>query len=263
MGARRLPLVFCLLAVVVVLGGCAVLDVPSSDPEPDPETVFEAAFVHGDDLVDVRGERTTTVTDGDETVTEVASVVERPYVEYRSEVLESSMAATAGDVYVSNATASWWYDPESNAASVYEVDEPHENEAVEAARADQAERQLERYDLEYLGTETVADRETYVLTVEAKDEVVEDGISVLVGDTEYVYALETVDPADELVALEQTIWIDAEYEYPLKEELVFEGPNGERKTMTERFEEVSFNNDLPDGTFAFEPAENVTVDEIE
>ena len=132
---------------------------------------------------------------------------------------------------------------------------------MRTARADEADRQLEFYDLEYRGTETVADRETHVLDVTAKDEAVTDGLSVLVGDTEFVYALETVDPASELEVTEQTIWIDTEYEYPLKERVVAEGVDGEAYEFTERFETVTFE-DVDDGTFAFEPPANATVEEL-
>jgi len=52
-----------------------------------------------------------------------------------------------------------------------------------------------------------------------------------------------------------------EYDYPLKERVVFEEPNGERIVMTERFVSVAFNTGLEDETFAFEPPENATVEE--
>jgi outer membrane lipoprotein-sorting protein len=113
------------------------------------------------------------------------------------------------------------------------------------------------YDLEYRGTERIADREAHVLAIEAKNEIVEEGISVIVGDTEFVYAIETSDPSDDLEAVEQTLWIDAEYEYPLKERVVFEEPDGERIVMTERFDSVAFNAGLEDETF--DPPTNATV----
>ncbi|SFC05210.1 Outer membrane lipoprotein-sorting protein [Halobiforma haloterrestris] len=289
MTVRRAAFVLCLLVVLVPLSGCIVLeDVaddrsstagPGSESESDaprdqssdPAAVFEGAFVHPENLDNVRGERTTTVTIGEpgdaETRTERVAVVERPYVEYRSEVLESSAPDRVGDVYVSNASVSWWYDPDGPSASYFPVEEPFDDEAVRADRAAQADRQSDRYDLEYLGTETVADREAHVLAVEAKNETVAEGISLLVGDTEFVYALETIDPTEELVADEQRLWIDAEYEYPLKEELVVSAESGDseadRYVMTERFETVTFNDGtVSDDTFAFDPPENATVTDL-
>ncbi|WP_226005927.1 LolA family protein [Natrinema salinisoli] len=251
------------LVVCVLLSGCAVLEPSVTDPDPnqsnpDPEVVFEGAFVHAEDLEDVRGKETTEVTNGSETITEVVRVAERPYVDYRSGVLESSEPDQVGDIYGSNASGSWWYDAASETASYYEAEERFDNDDVRSARADEAERQLELYDLEYRGTERIADREAHVLAVEAKNETVERGISAIVGDTEYVYAIETSDPSDDLEAVEQTLWIDTEYDYPLKERVVFEEPDGERIVMTERFDSVAFNVGLEDERF--DPPENATTE---
>ncbi|WIV67699.1 LolA family protein [Natrialbaceae archaeon AArc-T1-2] len=256
MVSNRLVASVCVLAFVAVLGGCVALEPPTSD-EPDHKALFEQAFVHGDDLEAVYGERVTEATDGEETATTVHAVAERPYVEYRSEVLESDDPDRVGDVYVSNATTTWWYDPDTNVTERFVTEEPFENEDVRTARADEADRQLELVDLEYRGTDVVAGREAHVLEIEAKAEAVERGVSVLVGDTEFVYALETADPADELVVTEQTVWIDAEYGYPLQERLVVDGD--EEYVLTERFETVTFTDDLADDTFVFEPPEDAEV----
>ncbi|WP_117365878.1 LolA family protein [Natrarchaeobaculum sulfurireducens] len=264
MNRHRVSAGVVLVAFLMLVAGCQAPAVPSTDgpDDPDPEAVFEAAFVHAEDLEAVSGERTTVVTAGDETQAERVAVTERPYAEYRSEVLESERADREGALYVSNAAGSWWYDPTANTVSVYEANESYESEAVRMARADVAADRLEYYDLEYRGTETVADREAHVLDVTAKDEAVTDGVSVLVGDTEFVYALETVDPADELEVTEQTVWIDAEYDYPLKERVVSEDVDGEPYEFTERFETVIFN-DVDEGTSAFDPPENATADDLE
>ena len=264
MNRHRVSAGLVLVALLVLVAGCQAPAVPSTDgpDDPDPEAVFEAAFVHAEDLEAVSGERTTVVAAGDETRTERVTVTERPYVEYRSEVLESDEADREGDVYVSNATGSWWYDSTTNAVSVYEADEPYESDEVRTARADVAADQVEYYDLEYRGTETVADRETHVLDVTANEEVVTDGVSVLVGDTEFVYALETVDPTAELEVTEQTVWIDAEYEYPLKERVVGEDVDGEQYEFIERFETVTVD-EVDDETFTFDPPANATVDDLE
>ena len=265
MQPRRFAALCCLLTLVV-LGGCVGVpsgeEAPSDTDDPDPEAVFEGAFVHSDDLEDVSGEMRSEVTDGNRSVVERVLMAERPYVDYRDEVLEASNPDRVGDVYVSNATTKWWYYPDVGIVQYTEFDEPFEDESVRESRAEMAAEQRELYDLEYRGTEEIADREAHVLDVEAKDEVVTEGLSVLVGDTEYVYALETIDPEDELTVVEQTIWVDAEFDYPLKEKLVFEGPEGTRHVMTEEFESVTFNSGLEDDRFAFEPPENATVEEF-
>jgi outer membrane lipoprotein-sorting protein len=268
MATRRFAAVLGVIVVGVLLSGCVAFDSPSSDPNdpddpdnPDPEAVFEGAFVHADNLEDVQGNRTTKVTNGSVTVTEVERVQKRPYVDERTEVLEASDSAAIGNIYVSNATMNWFYFPDSGVAQYFEPDEPFDDDAVRSDRAEIAAEKVEKYDLEYQGTEQIAGRDAHVLDVEAKNETVENGISAIIGDTKYVYALETSDPKEELQAVEQTLWIDSEYDYPLKERVVFEEPNGERIVMTERFVSVAFNTGLEDETFAFEPPENATVEE--
>ncbi|WP_226040958.1 DUF2092 domain-containing protein [Natrinema sp. DC36] len=272
MTTRRFAAVLGIIVVGVLLSGCIAFDAPSSGPDnpdgpddsdgPDPEAVFEGAFVHADDLEDVQGNRTSEVTNGSVTVTELVRVQERPYIDERTEVLDASDPAAKGNVYVSNASKNWFYFPDSQVAQYFKPDEPFDNERVRSDRAKMADQQLEKYDLEYQGTEQIAGRDAHVLDVEAKNETVEKGISAIIGDTKFVYALETSDPKDELQAVEQTLWIDTEYDYPLKERVVFEQPNGERIVMTEQFESVSFNTGLDDETFTFEPPENATVQDI-
>lgn len=256
-----------LLALSVPLSGCAALDTPSSDSEtadsdPDPEAVFEGAYVHADDLADVTGTRRYEATNGTHTLTEVVSVQKRPYVDERTTVVDASDPERIGNVYVSNATRNWFYYPDERVAEYFEPDEPFDDDEVRESRAEMAAEKLEKYDVEYNGTERVAGRKAHVLDVEAKNETVEKGISAIVGDTKYVYALETSDPREEYLTVEQTLWIDAEYEFPLKERVVYDGPGEERIVMTESYESVTFNGGLDDETFAFVPPENATVYDI-
>ncbi|ELY61226.1 LolA family protein [Natronolimnohabitans innermongolicus] len=264
----RRVLVGCCLVVLLLLGGCVSYTAPGDDPdEPadpdvDAESLFEAAFVHGDTLEDVEGTVISEATDGNQTLGDRERIQERPYTDRRSETLEASNADRDGTVYVANETTRWWYYPELQAADYYvPADAPFDDDEIRAERAETAETELEKHNIEYRGTEEVADRETHVLDVEAKNETVERGISVLVGNTEYIYALETVDleAEDEYRIVEQTLWIDAEYEYPLKEEVVWEGPDGTEIVMTERFESVTFNSGFGDETFDFEPPDDVDV----
>ncbi|WP_408959222.1 LolA family protein [Natrinema sp. 74] len=262
---RRFAVILVLLAVSVSLSGCAALDTPSSEREastPDPEAVFEGAYVHADDLVDVTGVRRNKVTNGSHTLTEVMQVYDRPYVDQRTKVIDAPNSKRIGNVYVSNATKNWFYYPNAGVAQYVEPAEPFTNDEVRSSRAEMAAMNLEKYDIEYNGTDQVAGRETHVLDVEAKNETVEKGISAIVGDTEFVYALETSNPRKELRVVEQTLWIDTEYNYPLKEKVVFKVPGKERIVMVEQFESVTFNSGLDDETFAFEPPANATVQNI-
>ena len=262
MATRRLAALLGVLVLGVLLTGCVALEESLSEPnEAAPEAVFEGAYVHSEDLEDLRGVRRVELTDGNRTVSERVQVEKRPYVDERSEVLEASDPALVGNLYVSNATRNWDYDPDAGVARYFEPDEPFDSEAVRADRAETAAELRERYDLEYRGTDRIAGREAHVLAVEAKSETVERGVSFLVGDTEFVVPLETSDANGDLEIVEQRLWIDAEYEYPLKERVVYETNTGERGELVMEYESIAFNVGLADERFAFEPPENATVEE--
>lgn len=264
---RRSAAILALLVLSVPLGGCVTFDTPSSDAEtsasdPDPEALFKSAYVYADSLEDVKGTRRSNTTNGSHSLVEVEQVYERPYVDQRTTVIDAPDPTQLGNLYVSNATANWFYYPNSEVAQYFEPDEPFDSDAVRSRRAEMAAENLEKYTLEYEGTDRVAGRETHVLDVEAKNETVEKGISAIVGNTEYVYALDTSNPRKELRVVEQTLWIDAEYDYPLKEKVVFNVPGKGRIVMTEQFESVTFNSGIDDETFTFAPPENTTVQDI-
>ncbi len=262
MTTRRLAVLFAVLAVGLLLTGCVAFEDPENETdEPAPEAVFEGAYVHSEDLEDLRGVRRVEMTDGNRTVTEVLRIERRPYVDERSEVVEASDPVAVGNLYVSNATANWYYYPDANVAQYFEPADPFESEAIRSSRAERADEVRDLYDLEYRGTDRIADREAHVLAVEAKNETIERDVSLIVGNTEFVLPLETDDPRDEIDVVEQRLWIDTEYDYPLKERLVYETDAGERYELVMEYESIAFNVDLEDDRFAFDPPENATVEE--
>ncbi|AGB32539.1 outer membrane lipoprotein-sorting protein-like protein [Natrinema pellirubrum DSM 15624] len=262
MTTRRLGVLLAVLAVGLLLTGCVALEDPENGTDdPDPEAVFEGAYVHSEDLEDLRGVRRVEMTDGNRTVTEVLRIERRPYVDERSEVVEASDPVVVGNQYVSNGTDNWLYYPDAAVAQHFETDEQFDSEAVRSNRAEMAANVSSLYDLEYRGTDRVADREAHVLAVAAKNETVERDVSLIVGDTEFVYPLETDDPRDEIDVVEQRLWIDTEYDYPLKERLVYETPSGDRYELRMEYDSIAFNVGLEDERFAFEPPENTTVEE--
>ncbi|RKD97495.1 LolA family protein [Halopiger aswanensis] len=268
MTPRRFAALLGAIALLVALGGCAV-SVPTSDGStgtdadtgPEPDALFESAYVHADDLEDLEGIRTVEMTAGNDTVSERVRIEKRPYTDERSKVLEASDPSVIGDRYVSNASATWNYDPDAETAYYFEPAEPFDDAAIRSDRADMAAEQRELYDLEYAGTERIADREAHVLEIEPKNETVERDVSVLVGNTEFVVPLETAEVETDLGVIEWSLWIDSEYDYPLKERLVYEGANGERHELLMEYETVTFNAGLEDERFAFEPPANTTVED--
>ena len=264
MATVRELLVVGLLAGAL-FAGASVLESPTGDAEdepPDPDALWEATFVHSEALESIEGERTTVVETETETRTRTVAVAERPYTDYRTEVLEAPTSEAEGEVYVSNATVNWWYNPTTNSADYFRPAEPFTDAEIRDARSENAEERRALVEVEYAGTETIADREAHVLDVAAANETATRGIELLVGDREFVFALDSVDPNDELLVVETRVWIDAEYDYPLKEQAVFIEDDDERHVYTERFESVTFNGDIGDDAFAFEPPEDATVTDI-
>lgn len=122
---------------------------------------------------------------------------------------------------------------------------------------------IELYDADYraayVGTDTVDGRETHVVEIEPAANESPDAVTVLVGDTEY--AIAAGDAADERNATSTTTWwIDAERRFPIKERIEIEHENPEdhvlrreRSVWTVTYEDVRFDEEIPDDRFAFEP----------
>ncbi|WP_135666188.1 DUF4367 domain-containing protein [Halorhabdus rudnickae] len=86
--------------------------------------------------------------------------------------------------------------------------------------------------LTYAGTESVAGRESYVVQIRPIDD------EQLVGNT--------------------TMWFDTEWYYPIKTTTTV-SIGEESTTTTVTYRNVTFNANVPEGTFAFDPPENATV----
>jgi outer membrane lipoprotein-sorting protein len=94
-------------------------------------------------------------------------------------------------------------------------------------------RTIEAYDVTYLGTDTVADRTTHGFRLTASSAAAVD--------------------------FTRTLWLDAEYYYPLRVNQTVRLEN-ETYHSSLRVENVAFNADLPDGTFELDVPENATVE---
>ncbi len=238
MASTRLVLAVALLLAVVALAGCTA--VFPDDSDPDADALVEDA-IEGDAAV--VGERTVEYADGNgnETTTErVWETGDR----YRLETVSSPDGEYDGDVVIGNGTSILSYDADTNEAVVRD---PSTTANV-----------TEGLEPTYVGTDTVAGREVHVVDVAIENESVERGIDVLVGDTRFVYPIETEERD---VALQrQRLWIDREYGYVLKQHEVYEDPDGSELEVTATFEEVSFGEridddrfELPDGAEVVDP----------
>ena len=249
-----------LLAVLAVclavgLAGCSAA-IPSDD-DPDGEAVVERMLENGTAVEDVQGVVSQEVDDGAEVETMVHELWDRPGEGYhRLEQREPDEW-----LLVSNASVAWTYDPSDDEATRYDLEE--EELVMTYSAFDHYEGYLDRFDVEYEGTATVAGRETHVVAFTSPtNESVETSIDVLVGETEYRIPLRTATE-EELVLEEHRLWVDAEHWYPLKQRTDLTGPDGESLTFSREFEEVAFETDIDDARFAFDPPADADVDEYE
>ncbi|MXR21561.1 LolA family protein [Halobacterium bonnevillei] len=94
---------------------------------------------------------------------------------------------------------------------------------------------IEGFDVEYLGTQTVADRTAHGFEMTATSEAA--------------------------LSLNQTLWLDSKYYYPLKTHQVLDYGNRTIETTTQ-LTSVTFNTDLSDDAFEFSVPEDATVDTL-
>ncbi|MCU4754427.1 hypothetical protein OB919_21060 [Halobacteria archaeon AArc-curdl1] len=240
---RVLTLAIALL-VIVVLAGCTTF--VSSDTEPDPELLLEDAL-SGSEASELIGERSVVFEDSARNYTTTERVWIRPPAEERTELLESEgiEGATPGDVTIQNATTFWRVFDDGEEIERYDI-EPT-NERTPESDTDVA-KDLEQYSISYEGTDTVANRSVHVIEYEPKDETVETGIGFLVGDTQYVYPLETA-ATPETDFQGGTLWIDTEQHYPLKTQERYTDPDGTTLEVTSTFESVTFDVEIGDEKF--------------
>lgn len=236
MTARRLPTVLALVLVVAsagCLGGIGLLDDDSSDGDdhddpPGADELLEHALEAEANVDELHGVQTMAWEDGDETVTATQEVWMRGSDEMRSELIESD-EPQAFDVMVANGSTTWMYDEDENRAVVTELAmSPDEAEAFGDELADSFYADMAP---SVEGTDTVADREVYVL------ELTPDG--------------------EDAMYEEATLWIDQETYYPLKQESTTSV--GVEMSMTVEFESVDFDPGLDDDLFTFDPPEDADV----
>ncbi|RQG91198.1 hypothetical protein EA462_04195 [Natrarchaeobius halalkaliphilus] len=121
-------------------------------------------------------------------------------------------------------------------------------------------------DAEALVADVIDDRETHVVEIEpAAGAPAGDGVSVLVGETEYVLGPDSEADASN-ASRTTTWWIDVEAGFPIKERIVTEHENPhehvierERTVRTVTYENVRFDEPIPDERFTFDPPDGTDI----
>ena len=250
MSKQRLALVVCVIAVLSA--GCLGLggsddpaeNVSNGEPQgqapedddlngngpddgddelPDAETILTELDESGFEFESLQGVMQLEIEADGERLSGTYDVWERPADELRVEVVDKYFAAEA-DLYVSDDEETWWYSEHKNRYAQGEFGGFIGFQGGMALLSDITEET----DVTVEGTETVLDRDTFVLT--STQDTGDDGLINSIGGT---------------------IFLDQETRYPLKveQEVTSETVN---QTVTATFTEVTFNPDLEDDLFEFD-----------
>lgn len=230
---NRLLLGVGMAVVLLITAGCMGL----ATGDPDPETIAENIQERHDKIDSVEGVQISEYEGTDQTRRTTTELIEIPGVGTKRTVTDAgSGAMTAeGHTSVSKDGMTQTYDPAENTITRYEFDGSASNATSGIAGGtitpDQIEQYLNRSNVTYSGTDTVADRAVHVLSI------------------------------DQLHGSNVTAYIDQEYWYPLRYEMTYKSPNGDTSTSVMYFEEVEFNGDVSQQDLTLDAPADATVSE--
>jgi outer membrane lipoprotein-sorting protein len=211
-------------------------DTPGADDRdtPDADELLGGALDARESVDTIQGVLTTTSTNGEQSVTGTQEVWLRPPDEQRTEMVETNVPEGGPTVTVTDGTATWLYFEAENRA----VRADHAQSSLGTAASTLAtELQLDPSNVEATrnGTATVAGRDAHVIefTASTEEAAYESG----------------------------TLWIDAETNYPLKQETTLSAGSQEL-TFEYEFEEVTFGEPIDDDVFRFDPPADTEVREF-
>lgn len=253
--SRRIVVLLALAAVLSVAGAVAVIgsDVELVSSEPDADALVEEVIENHGGVETVQATRVSTYEmDHLETGTTTEETVEEIWMELpdrsRTEHVESDHDPI-WDVQVVDGSTAKKYDTDEEAMLV------DENRSADAITF-HPERVDTEFDVAYVGTDTVDDRDTHV--VELTPSTDEAAISVLVGETEYAISGSSNEAKN--VTRTTTWWIDTEAGFPIKEQIESEyhdpdehAVEHDRSVRTATYENVTFDEPIDDAQFTVDP----------
>ncbi|MFB6087561.1 MAG: outer membrane lipoprotein carrier protein LolA [Haloarculaceae archaeon] len=256
----RSAALFALLALTTVLAGCSVLgggaDLPTGEQAAAKLDSLEA--IEGTRVVRMNG------TDGPN---RTVSHVVRDIGTGKSRTVVRSGAAE-GLVTVSNGSTIWLYNRSSGTVRVMHVNVSRNATAqfdtVETifARLHAQGDESTPADISQLpvvpapGAPGGSGPTTGSLPVYGNVSLTYNGTATVAGHKTFVVHIDSL--GNESMIVSSTMWFDAEWYYPLKSRVVM-SVGGERRVVTSAFRNVTFNPDVPAGTFDFDPPANATV----
>lgn len=200
----------------------------AEDDLPDGEQLLEASTSAQANRTTFQATQRTTIEADGERQTSVQRIWQRSSGEYRMEVIESDQNQTI-DMMISNGTTTWAYDETDNEAIRMDGQFGMNQDEIMAFGQNLTDTFLGDMNATVSGTETVADRETYVVELqsEGEDGLYESG----------------------------TMWIDQETSYAIKFEVTVQSGF----TTSTTYEEITFDEEIDDEVFAFEPPEDAEI----
>lgn len=224
MSRARLTLGVLLVGVLAVTAGCA----GAISGDPNPERIADQIQQRMDTIDSVQGTKVMRITTDGETNTTVTEYVRQPPTKVRSEVIEGGGYRSTGDLRVNTGEESYSYDASENTYTRYDFDY---NRSAQFPSAEAIDRLLNRSDVSYEGTDTVAGRAVHVVAI---DRTERDST--------------------------MTLKVDQEYWYPLAMETT-SSYNGTETTLSWTHRTVTFNEPVADGAFTFDPPEGAELEQ--
>lgn len=221
-----------------------------AEPDPAPETLLSETT--GEHPTALEGRFSTVIErNGTELERTTYDVVDRPgRDELRVRITDDDGSRMT---IVINETTAWRYDADDGEVLV--LDRDQQDIIVPSLEYEHYPDLAEDFEAEYAGSDRIAGHDTHVVAL--SPETTGASLDVLVGQREYRLVEATVD--DPLVVSEHRVWVDTEHTHPLKERTTMTGPDGETVTLTNRYERVTFDVDLDEEAFEFEPPDDAEI----
>jgi outer membrane lipoprotein-sorting protein len=262
---------FTLGVVAASVGLIVGLDALVGEGAPTDQTIEENASAQLESLDGLTATRDVVITRGNETSRTVERVALRP----DTGTVRATRLSGPGlaDVRVSNDSMLWLYDRDTETVKRLSLER-----TAATSRLDRVVRLVSQLNMSNdsvtesstddvgisplpvvpagsQSQQTVGPAQTqgsYTVTSEGTEPV--DGRSAVV-----VELSQTSSVSEPVANFTQTLWLDSEWYYPLKQRTAWT-QGGQRRTITTTYRNVTFNPDLDAGAFVFDPPPNATVE---
>ncbi|MFC5969902.1 outer membrane lipoprotein carrier protein LolA [Halomarina salina] len=267
---RRSTVLVLSLAAFLVLSGCSTVTSPGADSTPDVPTGTEAA--EGYQSFDTVSATIETDVAGNPNFTDTrARVVQRPST---GEAWRKTLAPEnqSGDLVVSNESVTWSYDASENEATRIDAS-GFEN--AEDTYPDYLRRLFDAVQRDGEGSSAVGvsplpvvpgtpspPTTTRVNGTLGQYTVEYGGTATVDGRTAHVLQLDARNENGTFVSLNQTLYLDAEHYFPLRQRQSFRY-DGDVTTYTVTYENVTFDSGVAAEQFQFDPPQGTNVTETD